>query len=130
MTNWNYPKSCLVSVHMQKRRWNVLVAHPLRDHWCHQKFLFGNSKVYWFCGLWMVMIQKQQHSYYFKKLDIILDYNRLLPQGMCKPHYNNNDFFPHRQVYFIVIIKNPITFKNPITKMGVAHAFEHYSNVE
>ena len=51
------------------------------------------------------------------------------------PNYGNQDFPPlNNGVYFMVIIKknflqnenSPIT--DPITKMGVAHAFEHCDN--
>ena len=52
---------------------------------------------------------------------------------MCKPHYSNQDFFPlANSVYFIVIIKKNTLHNgnsqitDPITKMGVAHAFEMY----
>ena len=40
---------------------------------------------------------------------------KILPQGMCKAHYGNQDLFPLANgVYFIVIIN----------KMGVANDFE------
>ena len=53
------------------------------------------------------------------------------PEGMCKPHYGKKVFSQSTNgVYFIVIIKKsqlrnggvPIT--DPITEMGVAHAFQ------
>ena len=56
-----------------------------------------------------------------------------MSEGMCKPHYINQDFSPlYNAVYFIEIIKqNPLHNGNspitdPITKIGVAHAFEQY----
>ena len=49
---------------------------------------------------------------------------------MCKPYYGNQDFSPLANwVYFKVIVKKiPLHNENspimdPITKMGVAHAF-------
>ena len=67
-----------------------------------------------------------------------------MPEGKCKPNYGKQDFFLHwaRPVglhwamgfILLIIKKNPLRNKNspitdPITKMGVAHAFELYPQI-
>ena len=51
-------------------------------------------------------------------------------EGMCKPDYGIQKIFS-KGVYFIVIIKKPCLCNGnrPITKMGVAHAFEQFRSI-
>ena len=56
------------------------------------------------------------------------------PEGMCEPHYGNQDFSP---LITLIIKKTPLSNGNspnntdPITEMGLEHAFEpNYNNIK
>ena len=59
-----------------------------------------------------------------------------MAEGICKPHYSNQDSSPlDNAVYITVIKQNPLhngnipitdSITDPITKMGVAHTVGQY----